>query len=93
MQQLILCCCSGILAGVVGGLLGLGGGFILGPLFLELGVPPQVLCNRLESMLACFVWMIKCHCTILMKNISLKIIYVPNMHIDLLQFVTSLVIE
>ncbi|XP_022844939.1 sulfite exporter TauE/SafE family protein 3-like [Olea europaea var. sylvestris] len=42
VQQLILCCCSGILAGVVGGLLGLGGGFILGPLFLELGVPPQV---------------------------------------------------
>ncbi|KAJ4752516.1 Sulfite exporter TauE/SafE family protein [Rhynchospora pubera] len=28
--------------GIVGGLLGLGGGFILGPLFLELGVPPQV---------------------------------------------------
>ncbi|KAL2516172.1 Sulfite exporter TauE/SafE family protein [Forsythia ovata] len=32
----------GILAGIVGGLLGLGGGFILGPLFLELGIPPQV---------------------------------------------------
>ncbi|KAI4325292.1 hypothetical protein MLD38_030704 [Melastoma candidum] len=29
-------------AGIVGGLLGLGGGFILGPLFLELGIPPQV---------------------------------------------------
>ncbi|KAF9588868.1 hypothetical protein IFM89_016831 [Coptis chinensis] len=29
--------------GVVGGLLGLGGGFILGPLFLELGIPPQVI--------------------------------------------------
>ncbi|KAL2493108.1 Sulfite exporter TauE/SafE family protein [Abeliophyllum distichum] len=42
VQQLILCCCSGILAGIVGGLLGLGGGFILGPLFLELGIPPQV---------------------------------------------------
>ncbi|KAE8037895.1 hypothetical protein FH972_010448 [Carpinus fangiana] len=28
--------------GVVGGLLGLGGGFILGPLFLEQGIPPQV---------------------------------------------------
>ncbi|KAG8486523.1 hypothetical protein CXB51_020030 [Gossypium anomalum] len=27
---------------MVGGLLGLGGGFILGPLFLELGIPPQV---------------------------------------------------
>jgi len=31
-----------VLAGIVGGLLGLGGGFILGPLFLEMGVPPQV---------------------------------------------------
>ncbi|KAJ4765635.1 Sulfite exporter TauE/SafE family protein [Rhynchospora pubera] len=40
--QLILYCLIGILAGIVGGLLGLGGGFILGPLFLELGVPPQV---------------------------------------------------
>ncbi|KAI4331243.1 hypothetical protein MLD38_029447 [Melastoma candidum] len=26
----------------VGGLLGLGGGFIVGPLFLELGIPPRV---------------------------------------------------
>ncbi|XP_057773060.1 sulfite exporter TauE/SafE family protein 3-like isoform X2 [Salvia miltiorrhiza] len=42
VYQLILCCFCGILAGVVGGLLGLGGGFILGPLFLELGIPPQV---------------------------------------------------
>ncbi|KAI3969840.1 hypothetical protein MKX01_038308 [Papaver californicum] len=40
--QLFLYCCGGITAGVVGGLLGLGGGFILGPLFLELGIPPQV---------------------------------------------------
>uniref|UniRef100_A0A1J3F8Q8 Sulfite exporter TauE/SafE family protein 3 n=1 Tax=Noccaea caerulescens TaxID=107243 RepID=A0A1J3F8Q8_NOCCA len=40
--QLVLYCTFGILAGVVGGLLGLGGGFIMGPLFLELGVPPQV---------------------------------------------------
>lgn len=39
---LFLYCCCGILAGIVGGLLGLGGGFILGPLFLELGIPPQV---------------------------------------------------
>ncbi|XP_037493457.1 sulfite exporter TauE/SafE family protein 3-like [Jatropha curcas] len=39
---LALYCCCGVLAGVVGGLLGLGGGFILGPLFLELGVPAQV---------------------------------------------------
>ncbi|OVA18691.1 Transmembrane protein TauE like [Macleaya cordata] len=42
VHQLFLYCCCGITAGIVGGLLGLGGGFILGPLFLELGVPPQV---------------------------------------------------
>ncbi|CAL1373490.1 unnamed protein product [Linum trigynum] len=42
VHQLVTYCACGILAGVVGGLLGLGGGFILGPLFLELGVPPQV---------------------------------------------------
>ncbi|XP_073226330.1 sulfite exporter TauE/SafE family protein 3-like isoform X3 [Cicer arietinum] len=29
-------------AGIIGGLLGLGGGFILGPLFIGLGIPPQV---------------------------------------------------
>nr|XP_043609296.1 sulfite exporter TauE/SafE family protein 3-like [Erigeron canadensis] len=40
--QLVLYCSCGVLAGMVGGLLGLGGGFIMGPLFLELGVPPQV---------------------------------------------------
>ncbi|KAF3328716.1 DNA-directed RNA polymerase isoform 2 [Carex littledalei] len=40
--QLLSYCLCGMLAGIVGGLLGLGGGFILGPLFLELGVPPQV---------------------------------------------------
>ncbi|KAG6528357.1 sulfite exporter TauE/SafE family protein 3-like [Zingiber officinale] len=39
---LIFYCLIGVLAGMVGGLLGLGGGFILGPVFLELGVPPQV---------------------------------------------------
>ncbi|KAJ0076450.1 hypothetical protein Patl1_34281 [Pistacia atlantica] len=42
VHQLILYSCMGVLAGVVGGLLGLGGGFILCPLFLELGIPPQV---------------------------------------------------
>lgn len=42
VDQLITYCFFGVLAGVVGGLLGLGGGFIIGPLFLELGVPPQV---------------------------------------------------
>jgi hypothetical protein len=43
VYQLVLYCACGIVAGVVGGLLGLGGGFILGPLFLELGIPPQVI--------------------------------------------------
>ncbi|MBA0835846.1 hypothetical protein Goarm_008100, partial [Gossypium armourianum] len=42
VSQLVTYCAFGVLAGVVGGLLGLGGGFIMGPLFLELGVPPQV---------------------------------------------------
>nr|GMC49116.1 sulfite exporter TauE/SafE family protein 3 [Ipomoea batatas] len=40
--QLIILCIFGIVAGTVGALLGLGGGFIMGPLFLELGVPPEV---------------------------------------------------
>ncbi|CAA2961650.1 sulfite exporter family 3-like [Olea europaea subsp. europaea] len=42
VHQLVTYCFFGVLAGMVGGLLGLGGGFIMGPLFLELGVPPQV---------------------------------------------------
>ncbi|KAK8566273.1 hypothetical protein V6N12_059803 [Hibiscus sabdariffa] len=42
IYQILLYCSCGIIAGLVGGLLGLGGGFILGPLFLELGIPPQV---------------------------------------------------
>lgn len=42
VHQLILYCSCGMVAGIVGGLLGLGGGFILGPLFLDLGIPPQV---------------------------------------------------
>lgn len=42
LHLIFLYCSCGIVAGMVGGLLGLGGGFILGPLFLELGIPPQV---------------------------------------------------
>ncbi|AET04373.1 sulfite exporter TauE/SafE family protein [Medicago truncatula] len=42
VKQLILYCSCGIIAGIIGGLLGLGGGFILGPLFIGLGIPPQV---------------------------------------------------
>jgi len=40
--QLIFCALCGLLGGTVGGLLGSGGGFILGPLLLELGCIPQV---------------------------------------------------
>ncbi|KAG6698518.1 hypothetical protein I3842_08G024000 [Carya illinoinensis] len=42
VHQLVIYCFLGVVAGIVGGLLGLGGGFIMGPLFLELGIPPQV---------------------------------------------------
>ncbi|KAI5384811.1 sulfite exporter TauE/SafE family protein 3 [Lathyrus oleraceus] len=42
VKQLIMYCSCGIIAGIVGGLLGLGGGFNLGPLFIGLGIPPQV---------------------------------------------------
>ncbi|KAM6543853.1 hypothetical protein CsatB_008300 [Cannabis sativa] len=42
VYQLVIYCACGVLAGVVGGLLGLGGGFIMGPMFLEMGIPPQV---------------------------------------------------
>ncbi|XP_074275983.1 sulfite exporter TauE/SafE family protein 3-like [Silene latifolia] len=42
VHQLVLYCLVGMAAGMVGGLLGLGGGFILGPLFLEIGIIPQV---------------------------------------------------
>ncbi|KAL6507863.1 hypothetical protein OROGR_024058 [Orobanche gracilis] len=40
--NLAFCALCGILGGTVGGLLGSGGGFILGPLLLEFGVIPQV---------------------------------------------------
>lgn len=39
---LCFCALCGLLGGTVGGLLGSGGGFILGPLLLEIGVIPQV---------------------------------------------------
>ena len=41
--QLAMYACLGMSAGIVGGLLGVGGGSIMGPLFLELGVHPQVI--------------------------------------------------
>ncbi|KAF3791647.1 hypothetical protein EJ110_NYTH13016 [Nymphaea thermarum] len=40
--QLIFCAFCATLGGTVGGLLGSGAGFIMGPLLLELGVIPQV---------------------------------------------------
>lgn len=40
--HIIFCALCGILGGTVGGLLGSGGGFILGPLLIEIGVIPQV---------------------------------------------------
>ncbi|GMN39313.1 hypothetical protein TIFTF001_008539 [Ficus carica] len=40
--HIIFCALCGILGGTVGGLLGSGGGFILGPLLLEIGVIPHV---------------------------------------------------
>lgn len=42
VHQLISYGLYGVLAGTVGGLLGVGGGSVMGPLFLELGIPPQV---------------------------------------------------
>ncbi|TVU09268.1 hypothetical protein EJB05_42726, partial [Eragrostis curvula] len=40
--QLYIYCLFGIIAGLVGGLLGLGGAYVMAPLFIELGIPPQV---------------------------------------------------
>uniref|UniRef100_A0ACD5ZP34 Uncharacterized protein n=1 Tax=Avena sativa TaxID=4498 RepID=A0ACD5ZP34_AVESA len=42
VRQLLVYCFLGVTAGVIAGMLGVGGGSIMGPLFLELGVPPQV---------------------------------------------------
>ncbi|KAF3446444.1 hypothetical protein FNV43_RR11623 [Rhamnella rubrinervis] len=42
VQKLVICGACGLVAGMIAGLLGIGGGFVMGPLFLELGVPPQV---------------------------------------------------
>ncbi|KAH8520997.1 hypothetical protein H0E87_002153 [Populus deltoides] len=42
LHRLFFYSVTALTAGTVGGMLGLGGGFILGPLFLEMGIPPQV---------------------------------------------------
>ncbi|XP_057421670.1 sulfite exporter TauE/SafE family protein 3-like [Lotus japonicus] len=39
---LILSASCSLFAGIIGGLLGIGGGFVMGPLFIELGIAPQV---------------------------------------------------
>ena len=51
MSMLCMCALIGLLAGTVGGMLGLGGGFILAPVYLEMGVPPEVLTsyNKLSN--------------------------------------------
>lgn len=42
VSHITFCALCGIIGGCVGGLLGSGGGFVLGPLLLEIGVIPQV---------------------------------------------------
>ncbi|CAL2245472.1 unnamed protein product [Prunus armeniaca] len=42
LYKLVSYCACGTAAGMLGGLLGLGGAFMLGPMFLEMGIPPQV---------------------------------------------------
>nr|KYP53587.1 hypothetical protein KK1_024481 [Cajanus cajan] len=42
LHHLFLASISSLLAGIVGGLLGTGSGFVMGPLFLEVGLAPQV---------------------------------------------------
>lgn len=71
-------CCCGIVAGIVGGLLGLGGGFILGPLFLELGIPPQVhvAFQYILHLLLCFFFLFLYICT----NNSVQVNQVFNLY-------------
>ncbi|XP_028802243.1 sulfite exporter TauE/SafE family protein 3 isoform X2 [Neltuma alba] len=42
LHHLILAIVCALCAGIVGGLLGVGSGFVMGPLFMELGIAPQV---------------------------------------------------
>ncbi|CAK8570220.1 unnamed protein product [Lathyrus sativus] len=42
LNLLILSLSCSLLAGILGGLLGVGAGFVMGPLFIELGIAPQV---------------------------------------------------
>ena len=52
--SLSFCGLCGLLGGTVGGLLGSGGGFILGPLLLEIGVIPQVGASQSSLSHHCF---------------------------------------
>ncbi|XP_022729188.1 sulfite exporter TauE/SafE family protein 3-like isoform X2 [Durio zibethinus] len=42
VYHLVLCCACGMVAGIIGGLIGIDGGFVMSPLLLGLGIPPQV---------------------------------------------------
>lgn len=46
---LVMSAAGSLIAGVIAGLVGLGGGFAIGPLLLEFGAHPQVynLCSKL----------------------------------------------
>ncbi|CAI0408517.1 unnamed protein product [Linum tenue] len=58
LKQLTLFSICGLFAGIVGGLLGLGSGFVMGPLFLELGIAPQasisIICHESAKKLQLF---------------------------------------
>lgn len=45
LHHLFLANICSLLSGIVGGLLGTGSGFVMGPLFLEVGIAPQVSVN------------------------------------------------
>lgn len=47
LHLLILSLSCALLAGILGGLLGVGSGFVMGPLFIELGIAPQVSSSRI----------------------------------------------
>ncbi|KAJ9179194.1 hypothetical protein P3X46_011009 [Hevea brasiliensis] len=56
VHRLVLYCAIGVLAGIVGGMLGLGGGFILGPLFLGMGIPPGAIAICCINMPDTLMW-------------------------------------
>jgi hypothetical protein len=49
LHLLILSLSCALLAGILGGLLGVGGGFVMGPLFIELGIAPQVFSSSIDT--------------------------------------------